>query len=60
MKSRILTCVTAMTLFAALAMPARQTTQEQNKKQPRYTVTDLRTLGGTFSLTMSSAHLSQA
>lgn len=44
MKSRTLTCIKAMTLFAALAVPARLSAQ-----QIRYTVTDLGTLGGTFS-----------
>jgi len=47
MKSRTLTCITAMTLFAALALPVRLAAQEQ---QPRYRVKDLGTLGGTFSL----------
>jgi probable HAF family extracellular repeat protein len=50
MKSRILMCITAMTLFAALAVPARLAAQEQKQDLPRYTVTDLGTLGGTFSL----------
>ena len=47
MKSRILTLFTAMTLFAALAIPVRLAAQDH----PRYTVTDLGTLGGgTYSL----------
>jgi probable HAF family extracellular repeat protein len=50
MKSRTLTCITAMTLFAALAMPVRLAAQGQKQDLPRYTVTDLGTLGGTFSL----------
>jgi probable HAF family extracellular repeat protein len=50
MKSRILMCITAMTLFAALAVPVRLAAQEQKQEPPRYTVTDLGTLGGTFSL----------
>ena len=45
MKSRILTCITAMTLFAVLAIHVPLAAQ----KQIRYTVTDLGTLGGTFS-----------
>src|SRR3984893_6763963 len=50
MKSRTLTCITAMTLLAALAIPAKVAAQkQQSKKAPRYTVTDLGTLGGTFS-----------
>jgi probable HAF family extracellular repeat protein len=52
MKSRTLTCFTVMTLFAALAIPLRLTGQEQQKDKKdrrRYTVTDLGTLGGTFS-----------
>ncbi len=54
MKSRILTCTTAMTLFAALAIPvglAAQEQQEQKAEKPQhYTVTDLGTLGGTFGI----------
>ncbi len=49
MKSRIMTCMTAMTLFAALAVPVRLAAQEQKQAPPHYTVTDLGTLGGTFS-----------
>jgi probable HAF family extracellular repeat protein len=45
MKSRTLTCITTITLFAALAVPVQLTAQ----KQIHYTVTDLGTLGGTFS-----------
>jgi len=40
-----------VSLFAALAMPARTTAQEQPRRKnklSRYTVTDLGTLGGTF------------
>ena len=37
-----------MALFVALALPARLAAQEQNQQPPRYTVTDLGTLGGTF------------
>jgi probable HAF family extracellular repeat protein len=44
MKSRILTCITALTLLTALSVPLRLAAQ----KQIRYTVTDLGTLGGTF------------
>ena len=50
MKSRILACITAMTLFAALAVPVRLAAQEHKQEPPRYTVTDLGTLGGTYSL----------
>jgi probable HAF family extracellular repeat protein len=52
MKSRILTCITGMTLFTALAMPVRIVAQEEQlQAEPlqHYTVTDLGTLGGTFS-----------
>jgi probable HAF family extracellular repeat protein len=52
MKSKILTCITAMTLFAVLAMPVRlaaQAQQEGAKEQRLYRVIDLGTLGGTFS-----------
>jgi len=50
MKSGILTCITAMTILAALAVPLRLVAQEQKQDLPRYTVTDLGTLGGTYSL----------
>src|SRR5689334_6854407 len=46
MKSRTLTLITAMTFFAALVAPLHLAAQ----KQTRYTVTDLGTLGGTFSV----------
>ena len=45
MKSRRLTCITAMIVFVALAIPLQLTAQHT-----RYTLTDLGTLGGTFSL----------
>ena len=45
MKSRILTCITAMTLFAALTLPVELIAQHT-----RYKVIDLGTLGGTVSL----------
>jgi probable HAF family extracellular repeat protein len=48
MKSRTLTCITAMALFAAVAMPNQVAVQGQNQQPPRYTVTDIGTLGGTF------------
>ena len=44
--------ITALTLFAALAIPvelAAQQEQRQNKPLRHYTVTDLGTLGGTFA-----------
>jgi probable HAF family extracellular repeat protein len=44
MKSQKLTCITAMIVFVALAIPLQLTAQ-----QTRYKVTDLGTLGGTFS-----------
>jgi len=50
MKSRILICITAVTLFAALAVRVRLAAQQQDQDLPRYTVTDLGTLGGTYSL----------
>jgi len=54
MKFRMLTWITAMTIFAALAMPVRIVAQEQEQQKaerpPHYAVTDLGTLpGGTFS-----------
>ena len=55
MKSRTLTCITAMTLFAALAIPVRLrlAAQEQKPGPASYTVIDLGTLGGTFSRAFS-------
>jgi probable HAF family extracellular repeat protein len=44
MKSRTLTCFTAITLFAALALPVQLAAQ-----QPRYKLIDLGTLGGPIS-----------
>jgi len=51
MKSTMLTCITAMTLSAALATPVRIVAQEQQKAErpPHYVVTDLGTLGGMYS-----------
>jgi len=52
MKSRILMCITAMTVFAALAVPVRLAAQEAQQKADKtqyYTVQDLGTLGGTYS-----------
>lgn len=43
MKSRTLSCITAMTLFVALVAPVQVGAQHT-----RFTVTDLGTLGGTF------------
>jgi probable HAF family extracellular repeat protein len=50
MKYRILTCFAAITLFAALAVPVRLAAQGQQQTPPNYTVTDLGTLGGPFSM----------
>jgi probable HAF family extracellular repeat protein len=56
MKSRTLTCITAVTLFAALAVPVRLATQEQNgnrrhrhHRHHRYRFVDMGTLGGLTS-----------
>jgi probable HAF family extracellular repeat protein len=48
-KSRTLTCITAMTVFGAIALPARLVAQGQQQAPPHYTITDLGTLGGTSS-----------
>jgi len=45
MNSRKLTCITAMIVFVVVAIPLQLTAQHTH-----YTVTDLGTLGGTFSL----------
>ena len=52
MKFRTLSLIAAMTFLAALTIPVRLTAQEQQAEKRdhrRYTVTDLGTLGGTFS-----------
>src|ERR1035437_7438901 len=52
MKFRALTCITAITVFAALAIPVRLAAQEQpapqeqKKQHPRYKLIDLGTFGG--------------
>jgi probable HAF family extracellular repeat protein len=54
MKSRICTWIVGISLFAALATPALLGAQEpsttQASRSVRYTITDLGTLGGSFSL----------
>jgi probable HAF family extracellular repeat protein len=50
MKFKILMCVTAITLFAALAVRVRLAAQEHKQDPIRYTVIDLGTLGGAYSL----------
>src|SRR6202521_1868957 len=53
MKSRILTYITAMTVFAVLATPIRTAAQSQqghSEGHARYIVTNLGTLGGTSSV----------
>ena len=53
MKLRILTPISAVALFAVQAVPAQMVAQKINttneKQFPQYKVTDLGTLGGTFS-----------
>jgi probable HAF family extracellular repeat protein len=49
MKSRIPTCIVAMTLFAALAIPVRLAAQAQDKEHTRYKLIDLGTFGGPAS-----------
>lgn len=53
MKSRTLTCVVAVVLFAVLAVPQRLLAQEQepaDNEISAYTVTDLGTFGEAFAL----------
>jgi probable HAF family extracellular repeat protein len=46
-RSRTLTCITAMALFAALAVPLRLVAQEQQQKEhTRYKLIDIGTFGG--------------
>lgn len=52
MKSRTLTCITLMSLFAAMAVPVRLVTQEQQqhkKEHYRYKLIELGTFGGPIS-----------
>ena len=50
MKSKIVTCITAVAVSAALAIPLiAQEKVEHNQEPPHYTVTNLRTFGGTSS-----------
>jgi len=52
MKSRFLMCSTAITLFAALAMPLRlaaQGNQNHNNKHHHYRLIDISTFGGPSS-----------
>jgi probable HAF family extracellular repeat protein len=51
MKFTPLSWITATALFAVLAMPVQSSAQQQNADPPpHYIVTDLGTLGGTFSI----------
>jgi len=49
-KSRCLPLLIATALIAALAVPACLAAQDWTQRLPRYTVTDLGTLGGTYSI----------
>jgi len=57
MKSRILTCITAMTLFAALAIPVRSAAQDNendnHQKHRHYKLIDMGTFGGPVSAVTS-------
>jgi probable HAF family extracellular repeat protein len=46
MKSRTLTCIIAMMLFAALAIAVQLAAQEQKRERTRYKLIDIPTLGG--------------
>jgi probable HAF family extracellular repeat protein len=53
MKSARLLCISAMAVLALLAIPVGLAGQQQGKdKHPRYTVTDIGTLGGAFSFAL--------
>jgi hypothetical protein len=54
MKSRTLTCITAITLFAALAITGQLAAQEQGKEHLRYKLVDLGTFGGPSARTSSA------
>jgi probable HAF family extracellular repeat protein len=62
-KSTILMCITATTLFAALAIPVRvagqeeRTTQEQKPAHRAYKFIDVGTLGGPFTFTLDSEQM---
>jgi probable HAF family extracellular repeat protein len=49
MKPRILVLITVITVLAALTVPVQLLVYGQNRQQLHYNVTDLGTLGGTFS-----------
>jgi probable HAF family extracellular repeat protein len=49
MKSRLLLTTFGLSLMAALVAPIQLGAQEENSKHIRYTVSDLGTLGGTYS-----------
>jgi probable HAF family extracellular repeat protein len=63
MKSMISTCIAAMTLFAALAIPVRvaaqekPTTQEQKAVHRRYKFIDVGALGGPLTFTLDSEQM---
>src|SRR5215469_15769968 len=50
-KSRTLTSITAMIVFATLAVPIQLTAQEQGKEHSRYKLIDIGTFGGPSSYT---------
>ena len=49
MKTRRLNCITAMTFFAALAIPVRLAAQEHKQEHHRYKFVDIGTFGGPAS-----------
>ena len=57
MKSILLVSISTVSLLVALVAPAGLAAQEQNPVPVHYTVTDLGTLGGTFSLAYGINHV---
>jgi probable HAF family extracellular repeat protein len=55
MKPKTLISITAIVILVVVALPTQCVAQEPNYKLPHYTVVDLGTLGGSYSLVYSGA-----